>query len=120
MQKKTFHKIQPPRIIKPLNKLRREIYSARCRAAIKTLQLTSCCCCLVLKSCLFCDPVDYSQPGSSAHGTSRQEHHFLLQWTFPTQQWNPHVLHWRVDSLPLSHLGSPTNKIKDLKKKKTS
>ena len=36
--------------------------------------------------------------------------HFLLQGIFPTQGLNPHLLcllHWQVDSLPLSHLGSP-------------
>ena len=36
--------------------------------------------------------------------------HFLLQGIFLTQGSNPHLLHtlyWQVDSLPLSHLGSP-------------
>ena len=33
--------------------------------------------------------------------------HFLLQGIFPIQGSNPHFLHWQVDSLPLSHLGSP-------------
>ena len=36
--------------------------------------------------------------------------HFLLQGIFPTRWSNPqllHLLHWQVDSLPLSHLGSP-------------
>ena len=33
--------------------------------------------------------------------------HFLLQETFLTQGWNLHLLHLQVDSLPLSHLGSP-------------
>ena len=32
--------------------------------------------------------------------------HFFLQGTFPTQGSNLHVLHWQVDSLPLSHQGS--------------
>ena len=32
--------------------------------------------------------------------------HFLLQGIFPTQGSNPQPLHWQVDSLPLSHLGS--------------
>ena len=32
--------------------------------------------------------------------------HALLQGFFPTQGSNPHLLHWQVDSLPLSHLGS--------------
>ena len=45
---------------------------------------------------------------------SRQEYwnecHFLLQGIFLTQGSNPHLLHllhWWVNSLPLSHLGSP-------------
>ena len=33
---------------------------------------------------------------------------FLLQGIFPTQGSNPRPLHWQADSLPLSHLGSPT------------
>ena len=36
--------------------------------------------------------------------------HFLLQGIIPTQESNPcllRLLHWQVDSLPLSHLGSP-------------
>ena len=42
--------------------------------------------------------------------------HFLLQWIFLTQGSNPcllHLLHWQVDSLPLSHQGSP-NKVHSL------
>ena len=39
-------------------------------------------------------------------GFSRQEYwsglHFLLQGLLPTQRLNPHLLHWQVDSLPLS------------------
>ena len=33
--------------------------------------------------------------------------HFLIQGIFPTQGSNPHLLHWQVDSLPLSHQRSP-------------
>ena len=36
--------------------------------------------------------------------------HFLLQGMFPAQRQNLRLLcflHWQVDSLPLSHLGSP-------------
>ena len=32
--------------------------------------------------------------------------HFLLQGIFLTQGLSPHLLHWQVDSLPLSYLGS--------------
>ena len=38
--------------------------------------------------------------------------HFLLQGIFPTHALNPHLLlllHWQVDSLWLSHLGSPAS-----------
>ena len=33
--------------------------------------------------------------------------HFLLQGIFPIQGWNPCLLHWQADSVPLSHQGSP-------------
>ena len=29
--------------------------------------------------------------------------YFLLQGIFPGQEWNPRLLHWQADSLPLSH-----------------
>ena len=29
--------------------------------------------------------------------------HFLLQGIFPTQESNPHLLHWQADPLPLNH-----------------
>ena len=38
---------------------------------------------------------------------TRVGRHFLLQGTFPDQGSNPHLLHWQVDSLPLSHQGNP-------------
>ena len=41
----------------------------------------------------------------------RQEYwngcHFLLQGILPTQGSNLHLLHWQVDSLPLSHWEAP-------------
>ena len=33
--------------------------------------------------------------------------HFLLQGIFSSQGWNPYLLHWLVDSVPLSYLRSP-------------
>ena len=61
---------------------------------------------------LFCDPIDYSPPGSSVHGIFQSR---IPEWVaiffskgiFPTQGSNPHFLHQQVDSLPLNHLGSP-------------
>ena len=60
----------------------------------------------------------FPTPWTVAHHTplsmefSRQEYWsglpFLLQEIFPTQELNPRLLNWQVDSLPLSHLGSPT------------
>ena len=51
-------------------------------------------------------------PGSCVHGIYSGKNtgvgcHFLLQRVFPTQGSNPLLLHWQVDSLPLSHQGSP-------------
>ena len=49
---------------------------------------------------LFCNPRDYSPPGSSVHRIfqARILHgccHFLFQGIFPTQGSNPHLMHWR-------------------------
>ena len=33
--------------------------------------------------------------------------HSLFQGIFPTQGWDPCLLHWQAGSLPLSHQGSP-------------
>ena len=56
---------------------------------------------------LFCDPVDCSPPGPSVHGISQER---ILEWvaSLLLQRWNPSLLHWQKDSLPLSHLGSPS------------
>ena len=68
----------------------------------------------VTKSYLtLCDPTDCSTSGSFCPwdfpgkniGVS---YHFFLQGFFPTQGSNPYPLHWQVDSLPLSHHGSPS------------
>ena len=69
------------------------------------------------QSCLtLCNAVDCSPPCSSVHGVGSSGKnagvgwHFLLQGIFPTQGSNLsllHLRHWRVDSLALSHLGSP-------------
>ena len=44
-------------------------------------------------------------------GFSRREHwsglHFLLQGIFPTQGWNPGLLHWQAGSRPLAPPGRP-------------
>ena len=42
--------------------------------------------------------------------------HFLLQGIFPTQGLNWCLLHWQVDSLPLSHLGSLVQTFKIFKR----
>ena len=61
----------------------------------------------------FCNPMDCSPPGSSLcpwdfpGKNTGVGCHFLLQEIFPPQGLNPHLLHWQVDSLPLSHEGIP-------------
>ena len=53
-----------------------------------------------------CDPLVCSPAGSPVHGIF-QTSHFLLQGIFPTQRSNPYLLHWQVDSLPLTPPGKP-------------
>ena len=75
--------------------------------------------CSVVQSYPTCDPMDYSLPDSSVHGIFQPR---ILEWVVisysrgnsqprsGTQGLNPHLLHLlhlQVDSLPLSHLGSP-------------
>ena len=55
-----------------------------------------------------CNPMDCGPPGSSVPGTSPNNNtgvgcHFLLQGIFPTQGWNLRLLHWQVNSVPLSY-----------------
>ena len=67
----------------------------------------STCACSVTQSCpTLCNPVNCSPPGSST-GVG---FHLLLQGVFPTQELKPTSPvspTLEVDSLPLSHLGSP-------------
>ena len=72
-----------------------------------------CCCCSITKSGLtLCNPMDCSAPGLLCPWDSPGKNtgvgcHALLQGIFPTQGSNPRLLHWQVDSLPLSHQWSP-------------
>ena len=72
------------------------------------------CCCLVTKLCLtLCDSMDCSPPGSSVHGILQGR---ILEWVaisfsrgsshMKTESTSPA---WQVDSLPLSHQGSPNS-----------
>ena len=58
--------------------------------------------------------MDWSPPGSSVHQISQAR--VLGKQTFPTQGLTPHLLHWQVDSLPLSHQGSPDEFLKNMEK----
>ena len=60
---------------------------------------------------LFCDPMDYSPPGSSARGIFQAR---MLEWVaisfcrgsfWPSDQ--SCLLHWQADSLPRSHQRNP-------------
>ena len=71
--------------------------------------------CSVAKSCpAVCDPMDLQPtrllcPWVSPDKNTGVGCHFLLQGIVPAQGSNPSLpclLHWQVDSLPLSHLGS--------------
>ena len=59
----------------------------------------------------FWDLLDCSNQAPLSMGFSRQEDWNGLPFPppgfFPTQGSNLHLLHWRADSLPLGHMGSP-------------
>ena len=69
-----------------------------------------CCCCVVSQSCpIPCDPMDCSPPGSSVYGILQAK---ILEWVAISfsrgssqSRDQTHLLHWYVDSLPLSHQG---------------
>ena len=73
------------------------------------------CVCACSQSCpTLYDPLDCSPPDSSIHeifwARIGMGCHFLLQGIFPTQGLNLHLLHllhWQVDSLPLTPSGKP-------------
>ena len=74
-----------------------------------------CMCVCMLSHVRLWDPMHCSPPGSSVHGIFQVRIleccHFLLQGIFLTQGLNLHLLcllHWQADSLPLSHMGSPS------------
>ena len=80
--------------------------------------------CLIAQSGpTLCEPMNCSLPGSSIHGDSPGKNigvgcHSLLQGIFPTQGWNPGLLHCRQILYHLSHQGSPLNAWLWKKKKK--
>ena len=84
--------------------------AAAAKAAAKAAQFGKSCC-FVPQSCpALCRPtaaarqasLSWDFPTNTGGGC-----HFLLQWIFSTQGLKSHLLHWQMDSLPLSHLGSP-------------
>ena len=68
---------------------------------------------LLTHVCL-CGPMNCNMPGFSAHGISQAR---ILEWGAISSSRESHpqgsnpsflcLLHWQLDSLPLSHLGSP-------------
>ena len=70
------------------------------------------CSCSVVKLCPSPrESQTLAHPAPLSMGFPRQDTgvccYFLLQGIFLTQELNPHLLHWQVNSLPLSHLETP-------------
>ena len=69
--------------------------------------------CLVAQSCpILFNPMDYSPPGFSVHGNSPGKNigvgcHAFLQEIFPTQGFNPGLLHCKWVLYHLIHQGNP-------------
>ena len=67
----------------------------------------------VARSCpILCEPLDCNPPGTFVHGILQARR---LEWVamppsrgiFPTQGWNPHLLHWQADPLSSEPYGKP-------------
>ena len=54
-----------------------------------------------------CDPTDCSPPGFSVHRFPSWNTGMGCHFPLKTQGLNPCLLHWQMDTLPLSHLGYP-------------
>ena len=70
---------------------------------------------LVVQSCMtLCDPMDFSPPGSSVHGISRQEYWSGLPFPSPVDLPNPGIKpgspELQADSLPSEPPGKPCKK----------
>ena len=79
------------------------------------------CVSVCVQSCLtLCNPVDVASQAPLSMEFPRREYWSGLpcrppgglpdpgvEPAFPTQEWNPRLLHWQTGSLPLRHLGSP-------------
>ena len=68
-----------------------------------------------------CNPMDYSPPGSSAHGISQTRILELVAISFSrgssqTRDRTGSLLHWQADSLPLSQQGRTTKLVPGAKK----
>ena len=80
------------------------------------IHISYCCCCLVTQSYLtLCDLIDCSPPGSSVHGILQAR---ILEWVAISSSRGSsrlglivHLLPWQMDSLSLSHQGSPPTAI---------
>ena len=76
-------------------------YGSSIFSFLRNLHIVLCvCACLVTQSCLTCDPMDCSPPGTAVHGDSPGKNtgggcHALLQGIFPIQGLNSGPLHWR-------------------------
>ena len=70
-------------------------------------------CASMLSPVWLCKPMDCNLPDSFIRGIFQARTleccHFLLQGIFLSQGLNLNLLHWKADSLPLHHLGSPWN-----------
>ena len=61
--------------------------------------------CVTLWDSMDCSPTRLLCPWNFPGKNTAVGCHFLLQGIFLIQGWNPRLLYWQSDSLPLSHLG---------------
>ena len=78
------------------------------KAVASSWKYICCCCCLVISHVwLFATPWTVAHQAPPPGKSTGVGGHFLLHGIFLTQRSNLCLLHWQVDSLPLTHQGSP-------------
>ena len=94
------------------------VWLGRCTITGLVVMKERCVCVLTISAMSLCDPMNFSLPGSSVHGIILVR---VLEWVaisyskvLLNQGLKPHLLcllHWQVDSLLLSHLGTQMTEI---------
>ena len=102
--------------ISTANQIQADVSTSQTQMEEPFQALLCCCCCLVAEPCLtLAIPWTVAHQTPPSMGVSRQEHWrglpFPSPGVLPHPGMEPGLMHRQADSLPLSHLGSPSGTV---------